>query len=164
MSSRPMNRSVQPAPTEKEPAAGFGIDSDGVQGAWRFEPRSFLAWQDIVYGALQRAVGDHYDKQHLFAEAIGVSSGEASRRLKHAPDEKTGRPQSAYLDYLATIALQPGALEQFCADLMREKGCRIEQDRPLTAEEKVEIYRSLTSDKARRNEEKVRGLPAGALD
>jgi len=159
-----MRKGVTSPASETEPTAGFGVVSDGNQSAWRFEPRGFLAWQDIVYGALQRAVGDHYDKQHLFAEAVGVSSGEASRRLRHMPDENTGKPQLAYLDYLATIALRPGALEQFCADLLREKGCRVEQERALTAEEKAAILRGALSDKALRSLERDRGLPAGSLE
>lgn len=164
MAVKSMRRSLPAEPSETKPSSGFGTISEGNQRAWRWEPRTFLEWREVVYGALRKAVSDHYTKQGEFADAIGVSNGEASRRLNHSPDEKTGRPQLAYLDYLVTLCTRPEAFETFAGEVLREKGKRIEGCHPPTDEETWRALASEMTDKQKRRLEQEREWPRGWLD
>ncbi len=150
-----MKYGVSQAPSETKPTSDLP--------ELPVSPTTFLEWRDVAYAALQRTVDDHWQTRGFFADEVGVSNGECSRRLRHAPDEKTGRDQLAYFDYIATLAMKHGALEQFCAEMLREKGYRVELQRGPTAEERADALATLSTDKVKRAEEQRRGWPAGSL-
>lgn len=154
-----MNRSVPEGATETERYKGL----IPVSPQTAMELRPYLEWREIVYRALRDSVDEGYLKRSTFADDVGKTTGEVSLRLRHADDDR-GYQQLAPIDYLATLALKPGALERFIAELAEAKGLKLESAHPLTPEEKLKIIAAELTEKRRRQLERENNLPSGALE
>jgi hypothetical protein len=112
------------------------LGTDKGAGQLALDLRPYLEHREIVYAALAHAVDEGFSKLSDFADDVGKSTSEVSLRLRRAEDSK-GYAQTSPLDFVATLAMRPGAREVFLRDLSQAWGYRLEPLRQATPEEKL---------------------------
>jgi hypothetical protein len=123
----------------------------------------YLTWRDRIYLAAQIVVDEFWEKQGTFADTVGKSNGETSKRLHRKDNEDHGDPLTMPADWLAHFAMKRGALERFCELLLLDKGVRLEAiDLPTPDEVAVAALAELPEHR-RRQIEKEKGWPKGHL-
>lgn len=135
---------------------------DQLPLALSFDPRTADEHIQVVYRALQRAVGSFETKQGAFADELGKPYGEVSMRLRRA--ENRGELQRAYLDYVGILGLRQVARERFLVELGQAWGMRVERAVELTPEQKLRVVARELPDHRKRELEAIHGLPIGDLD
>lgn len=155
-----MSNGVARPLAEKEPNKSLGAVS--TQGAFDFQKR-LPEWIDIGYRALREQSAISFQSQGEHADACGMMNGDFSLRIRRAPDDKM-RTQRAYLEMLMVLATVPGGLEGWCARVLREKGVRLEPERPPSDAETWRALAAEMTDKRKRQLEHERGWPEGWLD
>jgi hypothetical protein len=153
-----MARTVSKSVPETVGQKGFRIVSSQLS----LELLGYLDWRERVYRAAQSVVDEFWIKQSDFADDVGKSTGETSKRL-HRRENDQGDPLTMPADWLARFAQKPGALERFCELLLVDKRVRLEPIDLPTSEEIADAALAELPDHRRRQLEKEKGWPKGHL-